>query len=250
MNIPIVYEDSDVVVINKPSGLLVHPDGTSQGPTLVDWILKHNPQAKNIKDTYVPAGKGGSSLPTTNYQLQTKFGIVHRLDRETSGVLVIAKNQQTFLHLKKQFQERTVKKVYNAFVYGVLKDDKGVIDRTIGKSTKDFRLWSAQRGARGALRDAVTEYRVLKRGNEVTYVEVRPKTGRTHQIRVHFKAIHHPVVCDALYAPKMPCLLGFTRLALHARSIAFTLPGGTGVAAEAPLPDEFERALASLETSG
>jgi len=129
-----------------------------------------------------------------------------------------------------------------AFVYGVLKESTGVIDRPIGKSRKDFRLRSAQRGARGELREAVTAYTVLKQGGVATYVEVRPKTGRTHQIRVHFKAIHHPVVCDKLYAPKHKCILGFTRLALHASSITFSLPGGVAVTAEAPLPRNFRQA--------
>jgi 23S rRNA pseudouridine1911/1915/1917 synthase len=244
MNIPILYEDDSVVAVDKPSGLLVHPDGKTDEATLVDWLLERYPEIRDV----------GEAWESTSGEVILRSGIVHRLDRETSGVLVIAKNQGTFLHLKKQFQSRSIKKIYNAFVYGVLKDDAGVIDRPIGKSAKDFRLWSAQRGSRGVLRDAVTEYAVLKRptppgrarGSEATYVEARPKTGRTHQLRVHFKAIHHPVVCDALYAPKQPCILSLTRLALHARSLIFELPSGETVAAEAPLPAEFTRALELL----
>jgi 23S rRNA pseudouridine1911/1915/1917 synthase len=131
-------------------------------------------------------------------------------------------------------------------VYGVLKESSGVIDRPIGKSAKDFRKWSAQPGARGTLRDAVTEYQVVRQGTEATFVEVRPQTGRTHQIRVHFKAIHHPVVCDALYAPRNDRILGFNRLALHARQLSFRLMDGTMLTAEAPLPEDFQHALTVL----
>lgn len=236
MDIPVLHEDDNVVVIDKPSGLVVHSDGKTSEPSVVDWVREHYPDAEDV----------GELLVLGNGTVIKRPGIVHRLDRETSGVLVIAKNQKGFLHLKEQFQNRIVRKRYNAFVYGILEDDAGIIDRAIGKSTKDFRLWSAQRGARGALRDAVTEYDVLKRGGGATYVEARPKTGRTHQIRVHFKAIHHPIVCDALYAPKQPCILGFTRLALHARSITFTSLNGVEVAVEAALPKAFEDALVQM----
>jgi 23S rRNA pseudouridine1911/1915/1917 synthase len=180
---------------------------------------------------------------------------VHRLDRETSGVLVIAKNQQSFEHLKAQFQNRETEKIYNTFVYGVIELPEGrteeVIDRPIGKSTKDFRMWSAQRGARGELREAVTEYKVLKvlekaqgnKENGYSYLEVKPKTGRTHQIRVHFKAINHPVVGDSLYAPKRGYALGFKRLALHSRMLTFKTIDNKTLSIEAPLPEDFENAL-------
>jgi 23S rRNA pseudouridine1911/1915/1917 synthase len=228
----VLYEDDDVLVIDKPSGLVVHSDGKTDEPTLVDWLLTKYPEIENV----------GESWESPDGQIIPRPGIVHRLDRETSGVLIIAKTQESFDSLKKQFQERTIEKTYNAFVHGNLKDDEDVIDRAIGRSSKDFRMWSAQRGARGELRDAVTGYTVLKRFPEMTYVEVRPKTGRTHQIRVHFKAIHHPVVCDKLYAPKHDCM-GFSRLALHAQSISFEAISGKRVTVEASLPDEFAQHL-------
>lgn len=236
MEIPILFEDDDVLVVNKPSGLVVHPDGKTDESTLVDWLLEHYPDIAGV----------GEPLRLSNGGIIDRPGIVHRLDRETSGALIVAKNQSAFEYLKAQFQNREVEKTYRAFLYGVLKDEHGVIDRPIGKSAKDFRLRSAQRGARGLLREALTEYRVLKRGKEVTYVEARPKTGRTHQLRAHFKAIHHPVVCDRLYASKQKCLLGFERLALHAQAIALTAPNGSRLAVEAPLPTDFVRALGQM----
>jgi 23S rRNA pseudouridine1911/1915/1917 synthase len=168
----------------------------------------------------------------------------------------MAKNQTTFEHLKNQFQKRETEKIYNAFVYGVMDEEDGVIDRSIGRSSKDFRMWSAQRGARGELRDALTVYKVLERGRPAeayeggfSYLEVRPKTGRTHQIRVHLKAINHPVVNDPLYAPKREAALGFTRLALHARSLDFISVTGHMIHIEAPLPEDFVRGLKELKAT-
>lgn len=238
MNIEILYEDDDVVVINKPAGLVVHPDGRTQEPTVTDWIISKYPETKEVGEPWVnPKGE-------TLY----RPGIVHRLDRDTSGVLIIAKNQLSFDNLKRQFQNRLTEKVYNAFVYGELPEDEGRIDRPIGRSSKDFRMWSAQRGARGEMRDALTEYKVLKRGHDVSFVEVRPKTGRTHQIRVHFKAVNHPVVHDPLYAPKRKTAMGFERLALHARSLKFDSVQGKEIMVEAPLPEDFQAALTELRS--
>jgi len=165
------------------------------------------------------------------------------LDRETSGVLIIAKNQKSFLHLKEQFKNREVKKIYKTFVWGKIKDDEGVINRSIGRSKKDFRLWSAQRGVRGKMREAITEYKVLQKNEEFSFLEINLKTGRTHQIRVHLKAINHPVVGDKLYAPKRELALGFERVALHAFSIEFLLLDGEKIKIEAPLPSDFKNAL-------
>lgn len=224
----ILYEDENYVVVDKPSGLVVHPDGTNKGPFLTDWFVKNYPEALDV----------GEPLVLKTGEEVTRPGVVHRLDKETSGVMVLAKTQKAFLHLKRQFQERSVAKTYAVFVYGEMKKEGGVIDRPIGKSSKDFRMRSAQRGARGTVREAVTEYRVIKRGKELSFVEASPKTGRTHQIRVHFKAIHHPVVCDPLYAPNQDCL-GFSRLALHSRSIRFKGVSGKEIAVESPLPPSF-----------
>lgn len=251
----ILFEDEDYIVVNKPSGLSVHSDGKTNEQTLVDWILKKYPKSKKV----------GEPLALSSGEIIFRPGIVHRIDKETSGVLLIAKNQEAYVGAKKQFQNHSVKKIYNAFVYGELKKDVGVIDRAIGRSKNDFRKWTAQRGSRGEMREAVTNYTVLKRSKGFTYVEVCTLTGRTHQIRVHFKAINHPVVCDKLYAPglskngeisdkpqsfraenKEPAL-GFTRLALHAKSIDFnTIKGNIIVKVEAPLPKDFVFAHASF----
>jgi 23S rRNA pseudouridine1911/1915/1917 synthase len=173
-------------------------------------------------------------------------GIVHRIDRETSGIVLIAKTKEAYFFLKQQFQQKTVKKRYHAFVYGIMKDDRGTIERQIGRSPVDIRKWSAGRGARGILRNAITRWRVISRGGNLTFLEAMPLTGRTHQIRVHLLAEHHPVVCDSLYARTMEGALGFTRLALHARGITFLTPvgeGGKEVVLEAPYPADFVRAI-------
>lgn len=229
MKIPILYEDDDVVFIDKPSGVLVHDDGKNNEPTVVDWVVAHYPEASGV----------GEPQMLSNGMMVERPGIVHRLDADTSGVLVIAKNEDAFVHLKSVFQEREATKIYRAFVYGVVKKDHDVINRPIGKSRTDPRLWSAQRGARGVMRDAVTEYTVLSRGAEHSYLELHPKTGRTHQIRVHLKAVNHPVVCDGLYAPKQRPALGFSRLALHAYRLTLILPSGGEKTVEAPLPEDF-----------
>jgi 23S rRNA pseudouridine1911/1915/1917 synthase len=182
-------------------------------------------------------------------------GIVHRLDRETSGALLVAKTAAGHAHLKQQFQERTMVKKYLAFVWGEIPEEFGTITRPIGRSTSDFRKWSAQRGARGELREAETYWTrlatktIIEGGKKEKFslVEVEPKTGRTHQIRVHMVAVHQPVVGDILYAAKRPMALGFERTALHARSIEFTNVAGKRIKVAAPLPEDFERACKLLE---
>lgn len=217
---------------------MVHGDGKSIEKTLADWVLETYPYLKDIGE------------PWTNPEGEVIYrpGIVHRLDRETSGLMVLAKNQEMFELLKKQFQDRLVEKRYHAFVYGELKTVKGVIDRPIGRSASDFRKYSAQRGAKGQMRDAVTKYRVLRKGPDITFVEAEPKTGRTHQIRVHMKAIGHPVVCDKVYAPNHECMLGFGRTALHAKQLSFFDKGGVQVTFEAPYPADFKKAVAEFES--
>jgi 23S rRNA pseudouridine1911/1915/1917 synthase len=255
MQIKILYEDEYVLALDKPSGLMVHSDGRTKEETLVDWINANYPELKDV----------GEEQVLQNGEKIKRPGIVHRLDRDTSGVILVAKNKESFEFLKEQFQNRKVQKIYHAVVWGNFLLDKmeGVIDKPIGRSASDFRRWSAEFGAKGEMREAVTEYRVLvqknntpglrldpsyiKRGKNQTtegmaYLEVRPKTGRTHQIRVHLKSISHPVVCDKLYGPKKENNLGFDRLALHAFSIDLILPNNTHLIVESPLPKEFEEA--------
>lgn len=236
--IPILYEDGDVLVINKPAGLVVHSDGRTKEPTLVEWILKNYPDIRGVGDPVDPEhNKGDVTL---------RPGIVHRLDRETSGALIIAKNQESFYALKRQFKHQEIHKTYHAFVYGRVKNDDGLIDRPIARSRSNPVLWSATRGRKGEEREAVTEYRVLKRGAQHTFLEAYPRTGRTHQIRVHLKAINYPIVTDKLYAPKLPPALGFDRLALHSRLISFLLPSGQRKTVEAPYPDDFKEAVEAI----
>ncbi len=239
MEITILYEDKDLLALDKPSGLIVHSDGKVKNATLADWLMEKYPHIREV----------GESWMTPSGEKIFRPGIVHRLDRDTSGVMVVAKTQESFAHLKKQFQERLAKKTYRAFVYGIVKNDTGIINKPIGRSTSDFRKWSAEFGARGELREAVTEYKVLERGKEATYLEAYPKTGRTHQIRAHLKAIGHSVVCDALYAPKQACILGFSRTALHAFSLEILSPSGKPLRFEAPLPPDFLHAPALLNVS-
>ncbi len=237
MKIPILYEDKDVVVINKPVGLIVHPDGKTKEKTLVDWILKEYPRSKNVGEPII-LDDGTKIL---------RPGIVHRIDKDTSGVLIIAKTKKSYEFLKEQFKERKVYKIYNAFIYGEMKDERGMIDRPIGRSPVDFRKWSSTRGARGEMREAITYFKVLKVKDGVTFLEAMPKTGRTHQIRVHFTALNHPILQDGLYAQKFYLdksnQFGFKRLALHARQLEIEIPSNKKIKIIAPYPKDFEDAI-------
>lgn len=237
MRIEVIWEDEDILAINKPYGLVVHSDGKSNRETLVDWISSNYPQTKGV----------GDDIILSNGEIIERPGIVHRLDMETSGVMLIAKTNDSYACLKKQFQDREIEKNYRAFVYGEIKENTGVIDRPIARSKNDFRKWSAQRGSRGVSREAVTNFLVIKRFGEGTFLNISPKTGRTHQIRVHFKAINHPVVCDKLYAPNNNPILGFTRLALHSFGISFNNMKGERTSIQAPYPKDFEEAIKEIQ---
>ncbi|MCF7835654.1 MAG: RluA family pseudouridine synthase [Candidatus Marinimicrobia bacterium] len=238
MNIQIIYEDENIVAVNKPTSLLVHPAPTTkEETTLVDWIKKNYPETKNVGD-----------------DPELRPGIVHRLDKETSGILIITKNQKTFEFLKNQFANRKVQKTYLALTKGVFKKDKGVIDIPIGRSKSNPTKRLASGKARGKLREAITEYEVLKKYKGYTLLQVFPKTGRTHQIRVHFKALGHPIVCDKLYSNKKStqtsesqCPFDINGHFLHAKSIELTLLNNTRIKLEAGLPDDLSKLLKSLQ---
>lgn len=256
MKITILYEDKNLLVLNKPAGISVHADGKgTDEKTIADFVIEHDKSIAKVGEP-MEVEYGGKQVKIP------RPGIVHRLDKETSGVLVIAKNQKTFLLLKEQFHNHTIKKVYRAFVYGFVSDPKaslatgkrGVINIALGRSPKDIRMWTAGRGARPPLREAVTEYVVLdrfsdqKRGkptveHQFSYVEAYPKTGRTHQIRVHMRYINHPIVSDPLYSGAKEKALGMKRLALHALSITFKLSNGDPITVEAPLPSDFKAVI-------
>lgn len=241
----VIYEDKDVLVVNKPYGMLVHEDWKSAGvETLVDWFLKRSPEAKGVgEQTLTPAGK-----------VLERSGVVHRLDRETSGVMILVKNAEAHTHFKAQFHDRLASKEYRAFVYGRMHERWGTIDRPIGRSTQNFRLRSAQRGARGTLRPAVTDWERIGSGEyegEIfSYLKLIPKTGRTHQLRVHLKANDRPIVQDVLYSGKLRHQsnnLGLERLALHAHILEIEMQNGQKERFIAPVPHEFDLAAERLE---
>ena len=244
MELPILYEDTEIAAINKPAGLIVHSDGRTEESSVAEWVLEKYPALKDVGEPWTsPQG-----------EIVPRPGIVHRLDRGTSGVLVIAKTQAAYELIKKQFQDRTTLKVYRAFVYGHTTQDAGLIEAEIVRIRAIPPRWGVARPGEGKKeRAAITAWQVLARGvdkdasEKAAYLEVRPKTGRTHQIRVHLKSINHPVVCDPLYAKGRPAILGFTRPALHALSLTLTLPSGERHVLEAPMPGDFEAALTQLK---
>ncbi len=242
MDIPVLYEDNDLIVINKPAGLRVHADGKKIVPTLVDWIVVRYPEIVGVGEPMVLEG-----------QIIDRPGIVHRLDQETSGALIVAKHQDAFLFLKQQFKDRKVTKEYKSFVWGHLKEKSGIINEPIGRNKNDFRRWQAGRGVRGETRDAVTAWQVVEQfsNNEqmFSFVSLWPKTGRTHQLRVHMSYIQRPIVGDKLYAPSKSFALGFERVALHAHKIAFSSLHGKEIVVEAPYPADFVAALAKITHS-
>jgi 23S rRNA pseudouridine1911/1915/1917 synthase len=245
-HIKIIFEDDHILCIDKPSGLNVHPDGKREEYTLCDWIVAHYPAVSEVGEPLVIDGETIS-----------RPGIVHRLDKETSGIMLIAKDQNTYLYLKRQFSDRLVKKTYRAIMWGNYSEPRGTIQEKIGRLRSDVRKWAIEREARGEIREARTDFRVIGRcirgsqktegmsettkSNSFTYVEVFPQTGRTHQIRVHLKSIHHPIVGDMLYGPKKFMALGLKRLALHALAVDFKHPTtGRGIRLVAPLPKDIQ----------
>ncbi|MDI9325247.1 MAG: RluA family pseudouridine synthase [Alphaproteobacteria bacterium] len=234
----IIHEDEFVLVINKKAGVTMHHGvGTKGVSTLADILVKQYPYLADI---------GEKNMRDSSGEIIARPGMVHRLDKETSGVVVIAKTQEVYQELKTHFQRRHVKKEYHAFVYGVPSQQRGMIETNIGKSRRDFRKQSVS-SIRGEARDARTDYAIIKKARDSTSSLVRflPLTGRMHQIRVHALAIQHPIICDARYAPRRHPLLEFHRLALHAYMlwIPFHKKEKEGYTFIAPYPDDFKRAL-------
>jgi len=241
----VLYEDGGVLVVSKPYGMLVHEDWQpSTSPTLVDWFLLREPSARGV----------GEQTVTAQGKVLERSGVVHRLDRETSGVMILAKTAEAHAHLKIQFHDRLANKEYRAFVYGRMHEKWGTIDRPIGRSAQNFKLRSAQRGAKGTLRPAVTDWERIAsgeyEGENFSYLKLMPKTGRTHQLRVHLKANDRPIVQDPLYSGKLRHQsnnLGLNRLALHAHILEIELPTGQTERFIAPVPHEFELAAERIE---
>jgi 23S rRNA pseudouridine1911/1915/1917 synthase len=218
----ILYEDDDLIVINKASGMTVHPGAGHREHTLVNALLHHCSTLSGI---------GGKERP----------GIVHRLDKETSGCLVAAKNDVAHRELSKQFAARTAEKIYLALAAGKLRQQTGVIENTIGRHPVHRKRMSVS-SPRGRI--AKTEYRVVHSSEEASLVECRLHTGRTHQIRVHLHHLGNPVLGDKIYAPRFA--KDFPRQMLHAWKLGFRHPRtGEWKHFEAPLPDDFKHAIAA-----
>lgn len=243
MNIQIIKQTPNYIIINKPAGISVHASGQREEYTITDWVLENFPQTKDV----------GEPLKISNNTLIARHGIVHRLDKDTSGALLIALTQEGYEFFKKQFKDREIKKAYRAFLYGNLKEEHITVQEPIGKHKKDFRKRTTARNSRGKLKPAVTFFHILKRakieGEPIMLVEAQPKTGRTHQIRVHAKYIQHPVIADTLYARTKPKLLGFQRFALHAYSLEFKDMEGFTQKIEANFPADFVAALKIINES-
>lgn len=220
-----LYNNHGLLIIDKPAGLAVHPGAGFKGDSLADALLY---QFKEIK----LVGEEGRS------------GIVHRLDKDTSGVMLIALTQEMYEYLKDAFAERKIKKEYIALVKGNVEKPHGFIDTPIGKSKSDFRKYTVKNII--TPKESLTEYSVLERLDGWTLVRVKLHTGRTHQIRVHFSSIGHPLAGDTLYGGKNTELSGLQRQFLHAKKIEVQLPGGTWIEADSPLPNELKEVLENL----
>lgn len=240
-NIPlkIVYEDDDITVIDKPPGLVVHPGAGNYTGTLVNGLLYHYQQ--------LPSAKGNELRP----------GLVHRIDKDTSGLVVVAKNEYALNFLAKQFSDHTIKRSYAALVWGDFKEDEGTITGHIGRSVKNRKVMDVfPEGEHG--REAITHYKVMERFMYVTLVECALETGRTHQIRVHMQHTGHPLFNDKTYGGDKivkgtvytkyrqfveNCFALLPRQALHAKSLGFIHPSGKDVLFDSPLPDDFQKVI-------
>ena len=227
-NIPIdiLYEDEDILIVNKPKQMVVHPAPGHPNGTLVNAVLYHC----------------GDSLSGINGVLRP--GIVHRIDQDTTGSLIICKNDNAHLKVAEQIAEHSLTRRYLGIVHGRLPKDEGVIDAPIGRNPKDRKMMAINR-ING--KEAITHYKVLQRFKDYTYCEFRLETGRTHQIRVHMASIGHPILGDPLYGPKKCLIEGLVGQTLHAWKIGFIHPrSGEYVEFEAPVPEYMSNLLKKL----
>lgn len=232
IKLDIIYSDDNIIVVNKAPGIQVHPDSNEKENTLANALIAKFPEIENVHDDSL-----GSYL---------RPGIVHRLDKDTSGIIVIARNQKTFDELKEMFQTRKIHKKYVALIHGQLKDKKGIITRPIARAGSYKKQVIAGFKTKTKIRGAVTHYKQLKRFSNFTLVEVTPFTGRMHQIRIHLFSIGHAIVGDKIYRIKsQKDIAEVSRQLLHAQSLDFTL-FGQKFSFFAPPPQDFNIFLKSL----
>lgn len=225
-NIPIdiLYEDNDLIIINKPKGMVVHPAPGHYTGTLVNAVLYH------VKDL---SGINGVLRP----------GIVHRIDMNTTGSLIICKNDKAHMAIANQLKEHSINRLYRAIVHGVIDEDEGTINKPIGRNEKDRKKMAVNVPNS---KNAITHYRVLKRFKDYSYIECKLETGRTHQIRVHMASIGHPVLGDDIYSDRK-CAFKLEGQTLHAMTLGFIQPSsGEYIEVIAPLPDYFNELLNKL----
>jgi len=233
IKLEIIYQDADMIVVNKPSGLQVHPSDSEKINTLINALVVSFPEIVGIDDGF----EGSWMRP----------GIVHRLDKDTSGVMVVARNKKTFDELKRKFADREIEKNYVAVVYGNLEKKAGVVDKPIARAASFKKQKIARGKMKGTARAAVTEYRLLKRYDGFDFVEALPKTGRMHQIRVHLASLGNPIVGDAKYKRRdLIVPIGIERQLLHAQTLKFEL-NGQKCSFEAELPIDFTAFLKGLD---
>lgn len=226
MELDILYEDEDIILINKPKGMVVHPAAGHYSHTLVNGLMYHC--RGNL------SGINGVMRP----------GIVHRIDMDTTGVIIACKNDMAHNCLAKQLKDHSITRRYQAIVHGVIKEDEGTVNAPIGRHPVERKKMSINYDNG---REAVTHYRVLKRFRQFTHVECRLETGRTHQIRVHMASIHHPLLGDAVYGPAKCPVAGLTGQTLHAGVLGIVHPRtGEYMEFSAPLPEYFEKLLRTL----
>lgn len=263
MNLKILYKDNDILAIDKPAGIVVFPEGDFSGEkTVIDYLIEQKPELKATGEA-------------------PRYGVVHRLDKDTSGVLLVAKTPEALIFLQKQFSAgakalvgmrdfpalreipssdkknkeplaKTVEKRYIALVCGRLKEDSGTLHTMIGRAKSDPRKQAAhslEYSGKTGLREAITDYKVLQRFADYTLLEVQIKTGRKHQIRCHMAYIHHPIAGDKLYGFKdSPTPTGLERQFLHASYLKIQLPNGTIQELHSELPEDLKQILNSLKS--
>lgn len=224
IKLEIIFQNENIIVVNKPAGMQVHPDSNEKNNTLANALIAKFPEIESVgEDPMRP-------------------GIIHRLDKDTSGIMVIARNQKTFEELKNKFKNREIEKKYWAIVYGRVEKNDGIIDKPLARATTYRKQVVAGKKTQTKIREAVTYYKVLKNWDSSSLLEVAPKTGRTHQIRVHLTSVGHPIVGDKVYKAKNIKLLETARQMLHAKSIKFSL-FEEDFSFEAPIPEDFNQFL-------